>query len=528
MTLAFSRFLPRSLAARIFALYAVALSLFLGLGMGLFYSYQFTQKLEDAQDSATVVAEITAQAIQESVVIGDYDAVRLTLERALHGTAFQRASFIDMNGARVARESPVHSAPAPQWLLDQVSDRLLDVNRNISVGGHDYGVLRLNFDVARVAADLWNLTKAALGLAGLSLLGGLAVMRLLLSRWLTNLSRLKSLEEQIQAGEIEATLELSGDVPTEIRQTFEVFSRTTDSLRSQYGQRIDALMRALVQQKNALDLTAIVAEVDADGRISSANDLFCSTLGIQREAVLGMPLVGREGTLGEQVWRGTVHARDQGGNDIWLNRTVVPVQGNGGAIEKWICIDLDVTAQKLAEDELHKTYANFKKLAESHLRAILDNVGEGFVLLDANGKMVISNERFRQFHPEGQAFAPQPDGVPRVVRIADGRWMRAVEYPAQDGGVVGLYSDITEQVRLEQDLRLAKEQAEAGSRSKSEFLATMSHEIRTPMNGVIGMTELTLQTALTTQQRYYLTTLSQSADALQCFNDRRAFRVQLR
>ncbi|HLO77701.1 MAG TPA: response regulator [Magnetospirillum sp.] len=510
-----SRLLPRSLAARIFALYAIALCLFLGLGMGLFYSYQFTQKLEDAQDSAMVVAEITAQAIQESVVIGDYDAVRLTLERALQGTAFQRASFIDMHGGRVVRESPSgRTSGAPGWLIDQVNNRLFDVNLNIRVGGHDYGVLRLNFDVQRVAADLWSLTKAAMGLAALSLIGGLVVMRLLLSRWLTNLNRLKSLEQQIQAGQIEATLELSGDVPTEIRQTFEVFSRTTESLRNQYGQRIDALMRALVQQKNALDLTAIVAEVNRDGRITAVNDMFCAKLGLEREAVLGMPLIGAEIPLPNQIWRGTIQTKDHNGADLWLNRTVVPVSGNDGSIDNWICIDLDFTAQKAAEDELRKTYARSKELAEGHLRALLDTVGEGFVLLDADGRIVISNERFRQFHPPGQPFTPQPDGIPRILQAIDGRWMRAVEYPSRDGGIVGLYSDITQQVRLEQDLRLAKEQAEAGSRSKSEFLATMSHEIRTPMNGIIGMTSLLLDTELSGDQRRFADTIRSSAESL--------------
>jgi signal transduction histidine kinase/CheY-like chemotaxis protein len=64
------------------------------------------------------------------------------------------------------------------------------------------------------------------------------------------------------------------------------------------------------------------------------------------------------------------------------------------------------------------------------------------------------------------------------------------------------------------DLAAATRVAEEANQAKSEFLANMSHEIRTPLNGVIGMTELALDTALSLEQREYLTMVKSSADAL--------------
>ncbi|WP_420569151.1 response regulator [Thalassovita sp.] len=108
--------------------------------------------------------------------------------------------------------------------------------------------------------------------------------------------------------------------------------------------------------------------------------------------------------------------------------------------------------------------------------------------------------------------APSPPPV--ILRLWNDTYIKLLDQRGPAGDVVSLALDITDTVRYEEELTVAREKAEAASRAKSAFLANMSHEIRTPMNGVVGMSELLSDTSLTDEQQLFVNTIKNSAEAL--------------
>jgi PAS domain S-box-containing protein len=183
------------------------------------------------------------------------------------------------------------------------------------------------------------------------------------------------------------------------------------------------------------------------------------------------------------------------------------------------------------------------------IRATLESTGDGILVADSQGKVVIANQRFSQmwavpplevaawdqqellksmlrqlmrsesFRVRMQYLLDRPEAQSDdVLEFKDGRIYEAHSEPQRIGGRclgrVWAFRDATERKRSEQELRRAMEAAEAASRAKSDFLANMSHEIRTPMNGVMGMIELALDSESSGEQAEYLNTARLSAESL--------------
>jgi PAS domain S-box-containing protein len=190
-------------------------------------------------------------------------------------------------------------------------------------------------------------------------------------------------------------------------------------------------------------------------------------------------------------------------------------------------------AMRVMSDELTQLNAAIRDEAAAGVRTILDAAGEGIFTRGPDGRIDGFNVAAERL------FGCSSDDVlgtdARLLTVEGGAiavgthegsgWRRdGTSFPAEftvselvlAGRVVtvSIVRDVSERRESERRLREATTRAEAGSRAKSEFLATMSHEIRTPMNGVIGMVGLLLDTELGPLQRSHADAIRESGEAL--------------
>jgi len=228
--------------------------------------------------------------------------------------------------------------------------------------------------------------------------------------------------------------------------------------------------------------------------------------------------------------------------DTWCSTTKLPLYDPNGNIIGTFGISRDVTKEIRAEQELARE--------RDLLKTITTNIPDLIYIKDRHGRFVTGNVALLKhfgletvdelvgktdydFLPTEMACNSVADdqivmrscepmlAQEEASQGTDGTeiWLSTTKVPLcnEEGfatGMVGIGRDITRRKRADEELRAAKDAADAANRAKSEFLANMSHEIRTPMNGIIGMTELLAATSLSDEQREFLSLVQESAASL--------------
>jgi signal transduction histidine kinase/CheY-like chemotaxis protein len=247
----------------------------------------------------------------------------------------------------------------------------------------------------------------------------------------------------------------------------------------------------------------------------------------------------------------------------WARQSGIAQRDDKGVATRMIGATVDITEDKQKEIELAAARAEIEQTRET-MRLVLDNMHDGILLLDKDGRWRFANEQYSRFvlmppevgkpgadvrdivrfQVERGDFGPigdiekvvdervavlfTPGGARYERKTRSGHFIEFTFSPLPDGSVLGVFRDITElkdRELAQADAKDAAEmalaeaereraEAEAANQAKSTFLATMSHEIRTPMNGVLGMMEVLDRQGLDAAQRRTVSTMRDSAQAL--------------